>query len=120
MNQSWIAWPLLGCVVVGLAALATTVEPRPDAEPSTPSEQQERTTAIAQAKRCVAALLKSPSTAVFPADEAEYVAYDVGKDWTVRGYVDAQNSFGAMLRSTWKCELRIKDNKVTLLNVVID
>lgn len=47
--------------------------------------------------------LKAPSTAEFT--DGTEVATDVNA-WTVTGTVDAQNSFGAMLRSTWSCDIR--------------
>ena len=50
--------------------------------------------------------LKAPSTAKFPACHSSDVKIKqqepLGRDvWTVTGYVDSQNSFGAMLRSTY-------------------
>lgn len=47
--------------------------------------------------------LKSPSTAHFPADTSSHV----GNQWTVRGSVDSENSFGASLRSTFTCKMTV-------------
>lgn len=45
--------------------------------------------------------LKSPSTADFPSTN-EYTATEIEDDvWRVSGYVDAQNSFGATIRTRW-------------------
>lgn len=49
------------------------------------------------AKNLITEKLKSPSTAKF--GDVEYV--HKGSDISMRGYVDAQNSFGAMLRNKW-------------------
>lgn len=44
--------------------------------------------------------LKSPSTAEFSNDSV------VGSGpWTISGDVDSENSFGAKLRTTWRCEI---------------
>lgn len=47
--------------------------------------------------------LKAPSTAEFSnsADPASSVRHYGGPYWEASGYVDAQNSFGAMLRQDW-------------------
>lgn len=46
--------------------------------------------------------LKAPSSAKFT-DGAESGG---GGKYTISGSVDAQNSFGAMIRSTWTCDIR--------------
>jgi len=52
-------------------------------------------------------LLRSPSTASFPPFRAEGVSIiDEGKGaYQVRGYVDAQNGFGATIRNDFRCHL---------------
>lgn len=47
--------------------------------------------------------LKAPATADFPACDGPdtYIAPLAGDNWKVSSYVDAQNSFGAMLRSDY-------------------
>lgn len=47
--------------------------------------------------------LKAPSTAKFSGT----VSTGGPTAWQVSGTVDAQNSFGAMLRSTWSCAIRL-------------
>jgi hypothetical protein len=52
--------------------------------------------------------LKAPSTAQFPASNADGVRIThnaVTERWTVIGFVDAQNAFGTMLRQDFECEL---------------
>lgn len=48
--------------------------------------------------------LKAPSTADF-SDEDHTNSGD--HQWIVTGVVDAENSFGAMLRSSYRCELKV-------------
>lgn len=43
--------------------------------------------------------LKAPSSAEFSGDRVTHS----GSTWTVKGSVDAQNSFGAMLRKSYTC-----------------
>jgi hypothetical protein len=51
--------------------------------------------------------LKAPSTAEFSPHGETRVAYNEADDtYTVRGWVDAQNSFGAKLRSKYICTVR--------------
>lgn len=46
--------------------------------------------------------LKAPSTAVFSG-----VSTTGSGPWTVTGNVDAENSFGATIRSAWSCDIRL-------------
>ena len=48
--------------------------------------------------------LKAPSTADF-ANESGYTS-DTGP-WTIMGSVDAENSFGARIRNSYACEVRL-------------
>lgn len=52
------------------------------------------------AERIVSSELKSPSTAKFCKESECTISVD-NKTWTVSGWVDAQNSFGATLRSNY-------------------
>ena len=56
--------------------------------------------AITIAEKVVKNKLKSPSTAKF-CKSSEYTVSCVGNSWTVTGYVDAQNDFGATLRNNF-------------------
>lgn len=50
--------------------------------------------------------LKSPATAQFSGTDAspsDATQAADGRGWYVTGNVDAQNSFGALIRSTWTC-----------------
>jgi hypothetical protein len=45
--------------------------------------------------------LKSPSTAKFPSNVDSYTYKREGNEWAVAGWVDATNSYGATIRTTW-------------------
>lgn len=69
--------------------------------------------AIAQCEAAIREKLKSPSTAEF-----DSTATGSGT-WTVVGTVDAENSFGAMMRSSFQCSVII-DNVEDTARVRID
>lgn len=64
--------------------------------------------AVAAAKDLVKEKLKSPSTAKFP-KSSEYIVKKRGNDYIVLGYVDAQNDFGATVRTNWKATFTLGD-----------
>jgi tetratricopeptide (TPR) repeat protein len=106
-------------VIVGLAAVRQprAVETRPSQILNTGSFGSE---AYSFCKLAIIESLKAPSTAEFPF--SEYIATHNGNDkYTVEGYVDAQNSFGAMIRSDWTCVvLRRGFNNFEILDVAIE
>lgn len=56
-----------------------------------------------EAEEAVRASLKAPGTAKFQSNPS--IQHD-GCNWTISGEVDAENSFGALLRSTYRVKLR--------------
>jgi hypothetical protein len=60
--------------------------------------------------------LKAPSSAQFPSttDPDVSIAHLSNDRWSVLGYVDAQNSFGAQLRQTFTCQVIYSGTTVTL------
>lgn len=74
------------------------------------------TMAFVMSQSFVRQQLKSPSTAVFPLINSsgvsvEYLRQEPGCRHAVRGYVDAQNSFGAVVRNTYSVTMeRVKDS----------
>ncbi len=70
--------------------------------------------AVDEAKELVRNSLKAPSTATFPGSFLEpfkdtYAAPGKDCSWTIESYVDAQNTFGAMIRSAWRVKLQLQD-----------
>lgn len=53
--------------------------------------------------------LKAPSTADFPTYNESFVTDLGGGKFRVSAYVDAQNSFGAQVRSNFTCVLKSSD-----------
>lgn len=69
------------------------------------------------ARKAVEDSLKAPSTASF-CSYTEMNATNLGGDkWMVTGYVDAQNSFGAMVRQYWSVTLILTKTGFKLVSV---
>ena len=81
---------------------------------STPSPEEiknkRRIESIVFAESVIEKTLKAPSTAKFVDVEA-YELSNLKDVWAVNGYVDSQNSFGAMIRSQWEVQLDYRDGK---------
>jgi hypothetical protein len=52
--------------------------------------------------------LKAPSTADFGGESVQS-GPDADGFYTVTGYVDAENGFGAQIRANWTCDVRVND-----------
>ena len=76
------------------------------------------------AEECVKQRLKSPSTAEFAGlfEKKDHVT-KIGPDkYQIRSYVDAQNSFGAMIRNQWSCTITLYNDgdSYTCENVIVN
>jgi len=72
-----------------------------------------------QAQQFVKQTLKAPSTARFPLDPI-HVGTDGNGLYQAEGYVDAENSFGAPIRSHWMLNMRPVGDKWMLETMQID
>lgn len=61
--------------------------------------------AYAMVKELLLNYLKAPTTAKFPNFNSVYKFQTSPGVWEIEGYVDSQNSFGAMLRKRYKCTI---------------
>jgi hypothetical protein len=68
----------------------------------------------------VKAQLKSPSSAEFPVVDAEKSVDREGRIFTLRSHVDADNSFGANIRTTWTCIMDYDEASQTYSLVSLD
>lgn len=85
--------------IIGVAAWACTAAFGDD----TPDETDNEYTAIAACENSVEAQLRAPATADFG---GEVATRGTGGTYTVTGHVDAENGFGAQIRTRWTCEAR--------------
>ena len=102
------SWPA-GCLILGFlgfCGLYVLGSSAGDSSRSsgTSTEQNPKIGAVSACKRAVNLQLKAPGSAEFAPWE-EWTAYRDGTKRVVNGWVDAQNSFGAKLRSDVRCEV---------------
>jgi len=109
---------LMAVVFVGAAIEATDPNSSPQSSGSQSDSlpRDKQILYIDYATDLIKTKLKSPSTASFPSILFNLSAYKVepqgGGSYKVSGYVDAQNGFGAKIRSYWIAELTIHDGHV--------
>jgi len=78
---------------------------------------------ISKAKFFVKQGLKAPATAQFPSDILSRDQYHIWKDHnliTVKSYVDAQNSFSALIRSTYIVQFELQETSWKLMYYELD
>lgn len=76
-------------------------------------------TAYIISEKSVKSMLKAPSTAKFPTDTRTYRVNEADSTIQITGVVDAQNSFGAMLRNHYSVILKWygSDESLTVIDV---
>jgi hypothetical protein len=80
-----------------------------DEQVSDNNEQNLKITALTAAQECVKERLKSPSSADFPWG-SDCVTKISDNTYVINSYVDSQNSFGAMLRTNFTCQVTLNGN----------
>ena len=95
----WGCWGCLGFIVVGVVAIGITA--LSGGGSGSNDAELRGITAERACEDAVRDALKAPSTAEF----ADSSSSRSGSTWTVTGAVDAENSFGAMLRNTFECSV---------------
>jgi len=124
--KKWQVWAVVTLVIV--IVIANKFEPTPT--PETPEqieakkEDNDRMYAQQNFKRFVEGYLKAPSSAKWQnqfelgaAPTKDKQGKKIKDVWEVWGYVDAQNSFGAMIRQNWYVKMRKDANDWTVLDV---
>ncbi len=77
-----------------------------DEEKAISNEENLKTKALVYSQNCVEQQLKSPSSAEFPFGEGTVTKVD-NDTFIVTSYVDSQNSFGAMIRTNYSCQVTL-------------
>jgi len=72
-----------------------------------------------ECERFVRNSLRAPSSADFAPHRELAISGQGAGPWTVVGWVDAQNAFGAKIRNTYVCEVQFSGDTVNLLNLSI-
>lgn len=94
-------------LLLGAIALAACSRPQPSRE----------TLAVQTCYDFVKTKLKAPATAQFPPVAEARIEIDAADNskWNVYSYVDAENSFGAMLRMNYRCRMQWQQDKWQML-----
>lgn len=92
-----------------------TTDPEEVKDPNTVYDE-DKTSYYFMAQEIVLNYLKSPNSAKFPWNTDEIGFSKNGNMVSVQGYVDAQNSFGAEIRSQWTVQYEITDFDNLLCN----
>lgn len=113
-KENWLVGILVFAIIIAFGKTCS-----PDST-STQDYSDDYYLACTAAQEEVKQRLKSPSSAKFPVC-SEMNITNTGDKWTIIGYVEAQNSFGAMLKSdfTVKIEL-LGNNKYSVIYINID
>ena len=73
------------------------------------NDEHSKIVALTAAQECVTERLKSPSSADFPWG-SDCVTKISDNTYVINSYVDSQNSFGAMLRTNFTCQITLTGN----------
>lgn len=109
--RSRLPWILGGAAVAVVAALVAAILVVGGDDSASPQGIAK----TACVDEYVPAKLKAPATAKFSdiaVDQEGSLSY-----YTVTGSVDAQNSFGALVRSKWSCYVAVEDGKARAIDV---
>lgn len=91
----------------------------PGSSSSSRSSRSDDFTAHHYCQEFVTRRLRAPSTAKFSSYRNTVVSKSGYNSWTVRGYVDAQNAFGAQIRQQYTCDISISGSSAKLENLFI-
>lgn len=72
--------------------------------------------ALSYSRDYVKDALKAPATAKFPGilEAYDHVRHVGGDKYVISSYVDSENSFGALIRTNYICEIEIKGDEIYL------
>src|SRR6056297_1170929 len=120
-KRSGLFWPLtFAAVSCGFLYLVFLIpDTGPDFSASTTDSCGNPITAYVMSQEPVKSFLKSPSSASFPSysDSGVDVIVDENCVFNVAGYVDAENSFGAEIRTPFTAKMATDGKSWTALDV---
>lgn len=117
-EQRWARRMLwIGGAVVVVAMVAVGVQAREErpaaAAPAEPPVRHSDYMAHSMCERFVRRRLDTPSTAKFAPPRESTITHEGGGTYVVRSHLDAQNLFGAMVRSRFVCTTTYQDSART-------
>jgi len=105
-----VGWVLAGLLAAGVLITALVLEP---------DDRIEAGSDVLAWEACrgeVLGRLREPDTAVFP-PASDAVFRDEDPLWTVRAYVEADNTFGQVAREEWVCTIRFGSSGARLVEL---
>lgn len=107
-----VCFIFIGIALVGISSPDKKTTPVRPTATTAPVIEHDSISAYVMAQDFVSSQLKAPSTAKFQTYSKELVQDLGGGRYKISAYVDAQNSFGAMMRNQFNCTLKyIGNNK---------
>jgi len=118
VTRRQIIFAVLG-IFVGIYAISSLLGLGGPSNDVAAGRERRAETAYTMSKDYVRAQLKAPSTAKFPWYDPSFVHQAGPGQFEVRAYVDAQNAFGAAIRSHYYCELHSTDGERWILKNIV-
>ncbi len=109
----WFLIKFWGAVILGVIFLVS----RCDFSSDEVEQPDNKVRSIMYTEKYIEEIIKSPSTADFGTPEVTRIGSDT---YHVKNYVDSENSFGAMIRMKYECDIKWSGNDYTIENVVTD
>lgn len=111
-SKKLVVGHLLSTCVVGILVLLAVGSAEEDPERKAKREKYgDKISAFAMAKKFVEQNLKSPGSAEYGWQRADECVTELGNgEYLVKGWVDAQNSFGAKIRNNFSLKLKYMGN----------
>jgi hypothetical protein len=94
-------------IIVGVIAFVFWIDSTDDLDRSSKAYVPDSHEAFYMAKELMKKSLKAPSTADFAAYHESTINNLGADEWRVSSYVDSQNSFGAMIRTTFTIKMKV-------------
>lgn len=119
-QREWInRHPLQSCLlviifIISLSFILTSIDSNnsstsDNTSKTAPSTDEYKYAAISCAEERVKQVLKSPATADFPKTSEWTISQIDPVNYRLSSYVDAQNSFGALIRTAFSCDVKVTD-----------
>jgi hypothetical protein len=104
-------WRVLGSIVIVIVFLALATGSSDSGSSGQPRPEHDALSAWVMCQQFIEERLKAPKSADFPAGYDRFTT-DLGDGrYRVKAYVDAQNSFGAEIRTNFECTVRYSGNQ---------
>lgn len=109
-TDNWFLIKFWGAVILGILFLVSRCDFSSDEV-----APDNKVRSIMYTEKYIEEIIKSPSTADFGTPEVIRIGSDT---YHVKNFVDCENSFGAMIRMKYECDITWNGNDYTIDNVI--